>query len=113
MGNMNMLFSIPEPTFADETTPITPFGANADQPRVADEVSTGDLSGFLGPTARRRQAKDVKPKSFQLDVQLPPNPNPPSLNSGFTKDNFDKSPSLPSREQKKKGFLGGIFKKKK
>ena len=112
---MNKLFSRSEPTFADETTPITPFGTNFDHSGVLDEVTTGDLSGFAGPRPRTRHSADAKPKSFHHGPQPRLNLNLQNSRSiGATKDSFDfdKSPSSPGKEHKKKGFLGGIFRKK-
>ena len=114
VSNMNKLFSKLEPAFADETTPITPFGGSMDQTGILDEVTTGDLSGFLGPTPKTNQSTNENPRNPVQGIQRPTNLNLLSSSSGFAKNSFDKSPS-PSqgKEQKKKGFLGGIFKKKK
>lgn len=108
--NMNKLFSRTEPSFADETTPITPFGAETDHTDLMDEVTTGDLSEILPPKPKSRSVLDDNAKGKTPSYQRPTNINLPSPGSALAKDNFDRSPG---KEQKKKGFLGGIFRKKK
>eukprot|EP00112_Aurelia_sp_Birch-Aquarium-sp1_P010664 Seg2271.6 transcript_id=Seg2271.6/GoldUCD/mRNA.D3Y31 product="Spectrin alpha chain non-erythrocytic 1" protein_id=Seg2271.6/GoldUCD/D3Y31 len=115
-NNMNMWFSRTEESFADETTPITPFDQDGDTGEYSYEVTTGDLSGFVGKEASthpstskggsrpgQRTAED-RPRTLELPT------------SGIDKGSKlgDKSPVSPGKEHKKKaGFLSGIFKKKK
>ena len=110
---MNKLFSRTEPSFADETTPITPFGADVDHNELLDEVTTGDLSEYLGPKPKTHQRPDDKAQSVLPKTQRPTNLNLPGSGGGFSKESFNRSPSSPGKEQKKRGFLGGIFRKKK
>ena len=115
-NNMNMLFSRTEESFADETTPITPFDQDRDTGEYSYEVTTGDLSGFDGKEASSHlsasrgggrpsqgAAKD-RPRTLELPA------------SGVDKGSKfgGRSPVSPGKEHKKKaGFLSGIFKKKK
>ena len=115
-NNMNMLFSRTEESFADETTPITPFDQDRNTEEYSYEVTTGDLSAFGGKEAsthlststganrpNQRTAED-RPRTLELPT------------SGVDKGSKfgDRSPFSPGKEHKKKaGFLSGIFKKKK
>lgn len=112
---MNKLFSKAEPSFADETTPITLFGTAGMHSEMLDELTTGDLSENLGP---RRKPQGVTNDHAKSGVTPRSNPRPanlnlPSLNARSVNEAMDKSPSSPGKEGKRKGFLGGIFRKKK
>eukprot|EP00795_Rhopilema_esculentum_P013545 gene13545-4433_t len=115
ISNMNKWFSRAEESFADETTPITPFGEDTDPIEFENEFTTGDLSEALG---YRPKIDDSDRKEENGHKQTPSNERPDTLNlpsaqSSHQKGTFDKSPSSPGKELKKKGFLGGIFKKRK
>ena len=115
ISNMNKWFSRAEESFADETTPITPFGEDTDPIDFENEFTTGDLSEALGyrPKVDDSDGKEGNGHKQTQSNERPDTLNLPSAQSSHQKGTFDKSPSSPGKELKKKGFLGGIFKKRK
>ena len=121
----NMWVSWPDEAYADETTPITPFGLDNedddddDEPKFPFELDSRDASLAKDSSGAaqiiHRATTPENSVSVEPGFSVPPKTLPmDAVHKAIAHDVSPSSPPSPSKDHKKRtGFLGGIFRKKK